>query len=126
MKTRAPKNKQPLSFQAAITIVFNKYADFNGRASRPEFWWWVLFTALVAAVIGTLSDIPFGPKADLGNLLNSMWSVIILLPTLAVGVRRLRDAGYSWNHMFWLLVPFAGLIVLVIMWAQPSQKRRRT
>lgn len=86
----------------------------------------MLFTALVAAVIGTLSDIPFGPKADLGNLLNSMWSVIILLPTLAVGVRRLRDAGYSWNHMFWLLVPFAGLIVLVIMWAQPSQKRRRT
>jgi uncharacterized membrane protein YhaH (DUF805 family) len=44
-----------------------------------------------------------------------------LLPNLAVAVRRLRDAGYGWGHLFWILVPIAGIFVLVTLWAQPTK-----
>ena len=117
------KNHVMMSFDVAIRTVFTKYADFTGRASRAEFWWWILFVALVSAVLGTLNVIPVGDNGQLGSLLNSIWSVIILLPTLAVGVRRLRDAGYEWGYIFFLLLPFAGAIMLCIFWAQATKRR---
>ncbi|MFE6256530.1 DUF805 domain-containing protein [Agromyces sp. NPDC057865] len=110
-----------MSFGEAIQTVVRKYAEFEGRAGRAEFWWWTLFYVLVASALGLFSVVPFGEGANLGWLLTSLWGLAALLPTLAVGVRRLRDAGYGWGHMFWVLVPIAGLIVLVIFWIQPTK-----
>ncbi|MFE6964168.1 DUF805 domain-containing protein [Agromyces sp. NPDC057679] len=110
-----------MSFGDAITTVLRKYADFNGRAARPEFWWWILFYALVAAALGVFNVIPIGDASSLGAVLSSLWGIAMLLPTLAVIVRRLRDTGQSWGHVFWLLVPIAGLIVLAIMLSQPGK-----
>lgn len=110
-----------MNFVEAIRTVARKYADFEGRATRPEFWWWILFTALVHAAFGVFSVIPIGVEGgSLGSILTGLWSVATLLPTLAVGVRRLRDADYAWQNIFWILVPIAGVIVLVIYWAKPS------
>lgn len=109
-----------MNFTESIRTVLGKYADFEGRATRPEFWWWILFTALVAAALNVFSVIPVGDGSSLGAILSGLWSVATLLPTLAVGVRRLRDAGYPWQNLFWILVPIAGLIVLAIYWAKPS------
>jgi uncharacterized membrane protein YhaH (DUF805 family) len=44
-----------------------------------------------------------------------------LLPYLAVSVRRLRDAGYGWGHLFWILVPIAGIFALITLWMQPTK-----
>ena len=110
-----------MNFTESIRTVLGKYADFEGRATRPEFWWWILFIALVAAALNVFSVIPVGDGSSLGAILSGLWSVATLLPTLAVGVRRLRDADYSWQNIFWLLVPLAGLIVLAIYWAKPTQ-----
>jgi uncharacterized membrane protein YhaH (DUF805 family) len=87
-----------MSFGEAIRTVFGRYAEFTGRATRPEFWWWALFNRLVA----------------------------LLLPSLAVTVRRLRDSGYGWGHLFWLLVPIAGIFVLIAFLAQPTKPAEAT
>jgi uncharacterized membrane protein YhaH (DUF805 family) len=118
-----------MTFFESIRTVFRKYADFSGRAGRSEFWWFALFSALVSAALNALT-LPSG-----GNLLAfdatassvssvvsfaAAWSIVVLLPSLAVTVRRLRDAGREWPHIFWLLVPVAGLIVLIVFLVQPS------
>ncbi|TDN91602.1 DUF805 domain-containing protein [Microbacterium sp. BK668] len=113
-----------MSFVQAIQVGFAKYAEFRGRASRPEFWWWILFTVLVSAA---LSAIPvYGFDFDTGRFtaqpaLTGLWSIVILLPTLAVTVRRLRDADHPWGNVFWVLLPVAGMIVLIVLCAQESR-----
>jgi uncharacterized membrane protein YhaH (DUF805 family) len=110
-----------MSFGEAIQTVFRKYAEFMGRAGRAEFWWWALFTVLVASALNLFDVIGIGDNANLGSLLAGLWGIAILLPTLAVGVRRLRDSGYQWGWMFFLLVPFAGAVLLIILWVQPTK-----
>lgn len=111
-----------MSFGEAIQTVFRKYAEFMGRAARDEFWWWALFNVLVVGALNLFNVIRIGDNAYLGSLLAGLWGIAVLLPSLAVGVRRLRDAGYPWGWMFFLLVPFAGGVLLIILWAQPTKE----
>ena len=97
-----------MSFGEAIQTVFRKYAEFMGRAGRAEFWWWALFTVLVASALNLFDVIRIGDNGNLGSLLAGLWGIAILLPSLAVAVRRLRDSGYSWGYLFFILVPIAG------------------
>ena len=115
-----------MSFGEAIRTVFGKYAEFTGRATRPEFWWWALFNLLVAAALNFFNVIRIGDNAYLGSLLAGVWGVAVLLPNLAVTVRRLRDAGYGWGHLFWLLVPIAGIFVLITLLVQPTKSAEAT
>lgn len=109
-----------MSFLESIQTVLRKYAEFTGRAGRAEFWWWALFNVLVLSALNVLNVFPVGENAYLGSVLAGLWSVAVLLPNLAVAVRRLRDTGRDWANLFWILLPIAGLIVLVVYWAQPS------
>ena len=109
-----------MSFVDSIQTVLRKYAEFSGRAGRAEFWWWTLFNVLVLSALNVLNVFPVGENAYLGSVLAGLWSVGVLLPNLAVAVRRLRDTGHDWPNLFWILVPIAGLIVLVVYWTQPS------
>ena len=110
-----------MSFVESIRTVFGKYAEFTGRAGRPEFWWWALFNVLVLSALNVLNVFPVGENAYLGSVLAGLWGVAVLLPYLAVTVRRLRDAGYGWGHVFWVLVPIGGLIVLAVFLSQPAK-----
>jgi uncharacterized membrane protein YhaH (DUF805 family) len=110
-----------MPFGEAIQTVFRKYAEFTGRATRPEFWWWALFNLLVASALNFLNVIRIGDNAYLGSLLAGLWGIAVLLPNLAVAVRRLRDAGYGWGHLFWILVPIAGIFVLITLWVQSTK-----
>jgi uncharacterized membrane protein YhaH (DUF805 family) len=115
-----------MSLGQSIQTVFTKYAEFRGLASRSEYWWWILFTLLISAGFGAL-PVPMlavTPGGDLmwtPSTLAGLWGLAVLLPTLAVTVRRLRDAGYEWGNLFWLLLPVAGMIVLIVLCAQPSR-----
>ena len=111
-----------MSFGEAIQTVFRKYAEFMGRAARPEFWWWALFNLLVAGALNFFNVIRIGDNAYLGSLLAGVWGVAVLLPSLAVAVRRLRDSGYGWGNLFFILVPIAGIFVLIALWAQPTKE----
>jgi uncharacterized membrane protein YhaH (DUF805 family) len=112
-----------MRFDQAVATGFRKYADFTGRAGRPEFWWWILFTTVVNAALGALPVWPMmvwnGGVQSTGSLAGA-WSIAVLVPTLAVTVRRLRDAGRHWGNVFWILLPLAGLIVLIVLCASPS------
>jgi uncharacterized membrane protein YhaH (DUF805 family) len=95
--------------QKAVKTCFKKYVDFSGRAARPEFWWFVLFQIVVSVVLGIISQSLQG----LGNL-------VMLLPGLAVGARRLHDIDKSaWWMLLWL-VPVLGWAVLIYWAAQPG------
>jgi uncharacterized membrane protein YhaH (DUF805 family) len=114
-----------MTFFQAITTGFRKYADFRGRASRSEFWWWALFTVLVSAILAAI-PVPAFAYAD-GTItftpeITPVWNLVVLLPSLAVLVRRLRDGGFGWGHAFWVLLPIAGLIVVAVLAAQPSRQ----
>lgn len=98
-----------MTFHEAIRVCFIKYAEFNGRASRSEFWWFTLFIILVGGALEYLHQ----------NLM-SMFLIAVLLPFLAAGTRRLRDGGKSvWWQLF-LLAPVGGIVVVGILWALPS------
>lgn len=105
----APNGANTMTFFESIRVCFTKYADFTGKATRPEFWWFMLFIILVASALAYLSE-----------SLVSIFSIATLLPLLAAGTRRLNDVGKNpWWQLF-LLAPFAGIIVLGIWWAQPA------
>lgn len=98
----------PITFFESIRICLTKYAEFNGRASRAEFWWFMLFVSLVALALAYLSEI-----------LSSVFLIATLLPLLAAGSRRLRDSGKSGWWQLFLLVPVGGIVILGILWAEP-------
>lgn len=107
-----------MTFGQAIRVCFGKYADFKGTASRAEFWWWILFTALVSAGLGILGNAMV--STDVPNPLSGLWSIAVLLPTLAVGARRLHDTNKSGWLQLLLLLPCVGVIVLIVLWALPT------
>ena len=109
------------SFGDAIISGFRKYVEFTGRATRSEFWWWVLFTTIVSAALGALNLATPEGVIGLGSSLAGVWSIAVLVPSLAVAVRRLRDAGRAWTDVLWILLPLAGLIMLIFYWCEPSK-----
>lgn len=109
----------------AIRAVFSRYAAFEGRAGRGEFWYWMLFHLIVtlAAVALIIPSFLFGVTAIFGVLIYLAligWSLAVLIPTYAVMVRRLRDAGYPWALILLCLVPL-GTIAVYVLCAQPSR-----
>jgi uncharacterized membrane protein YhaH (DUF805 family) len=95
--------------QKAVKVCFKKYADFSGRAARPEFWWFVLFQFVVSVVLGLVS-----PQ------LQGLAGLAMLLPGLAVGSRRLHDINKTaWLLLLWL-IPVLGWILLIYWAAQPG------
>ena len=117
-----------MDFVTAVRTCLSKYATFEGRAGRPEFWWFILFTWLVSAVTSTIdSAIGFGFNAvwwgqDTNfTFFNSLAQLALLLPTAAAATRRFRDAGKSFYNFFWLLLPVVGWIVLIVKLAAESK-----
>ncbi len=115
-----------MTFLKAIKSGFHNYAHFSGRATRWEFWWWVLFTVLVGTVLGAI-PLPVFQYWDgtmlFAPALGPVWHLAVLLPTLAVAVRRLRDAAYAWEHILWVLLPVAGPIIVAVLCSQPGDQR---
>ncbi|MEV8254122.1 DUF805 domain-containing protein [Rhodoglobus sp. NPDC076762] len=111
-----------MTFFESIATVFRKYAEFSGVASRPEYWWFALFSFITTAIAGALDPFAGTDMANVGFSmgLSSAWSLALLVPQLAVTVRRLRDTGRHWGNIFWILVPIAGLVVLIVFLSQPS------
>ncbi len=115
-----------MNFTTAIGTCFAKYGDFSGRARRSEFWWWALFvwtgSMLLAFVDATLfGTVETGPGFFLASTdrpyLSGAFSLAILVPNLAVAVRRLHDTDRSGWWLLIGLVPVVGLIVLIVFLA---------
>ena len=112
-----------MSFQDAVrTCLTQKYATFSGRARRSEFWWFVLFNALVSfvasiidSVIGTKYTYTVGSVTySSGGLVQSLAGLALLLPYLAVTTRRLHDSGKTALWWFLWIIPPVGFVVFLI------------
>lgn len=122
----------PVGFMESIAKVFRNYAVFTGVASRSEFWYFTLATILAAVVAFVLDLILLAVLLSLGGVWPFLFtgiyyvaSIGLLVPALAVAVRRLRDAGYPWPWIFVGYTPFVGGIWLIILLAtEPAAVRR--
>jgi len=82
--------------------IIKNYANFKGRASRKEYWMAYLFASIYYLIAITLDN-----SLGMGGVLPNLYGLLLLLPMLAVGARRLHDIGYSGNNMFVGLIPIA-------------------
>ena len=113
------------------------YADFSGRARRSEYWGTVLFNVLIQAVLTIIlsfvdtilfssieinGEVTFSPLFFLlPDTPIYIYSLIWLLPGLAVAARRLHDIGKSGWNLLWILLPIVGAIMLIYWYCQDSQ-----
>ncbi|EFX36238.1 DUF805 domain-containing protein [Streptococcus infantis] len=117
---------------------FKNYAEFTGRSTRPDFWWvwlgnlilsipfWIIYfyTVFLSAVMDSVSDSASEATFMVLGLVVIIYAIFylaILVPTLALSVRRLRDAGFLWAFIFLRFVPMGG-IALLILFAMPTKE----
>jgi uncharacterized membrane protein YhaH (DUF805 family) len=104
-----------VSFADAIRDGFSKYVTFSGRSSRAAYWWWVLF-GIIAAIVAYIIDAALGT----GYVFYGLVELALLLPNLAVTVRRLHDTSRTGWWLLIGLIPFVGAIVLLVFTLQGS------
>lgn len=92
-----------------------KYADFTGRARRTEYWMFVLFSLIVAVGIGIVDGL------ITGGILGIVYALAILIPSIAIAVRRLHDTNRSGWWVLVSLVPFIGFLILIYFLVLDSQ-----
>lgn len=95
-----------VSFGAAIGSAFKHYVGFTGRARRSEYWYFALLNFLVGII----------------PIVNILWSLVVLLPGLALTVRRLHDTGKSGWFVLLNLIPLVGSIILLVWLCQDSSR----
>ncbi len=96
-------------------VVFQRYAQFQGRARRAEYWWFTLANVLIAIVLSAL-----GAASSIFNILYFVYLLAILVPSLAVAVRRLHDTSKSGWWLLIAFIPLIGTIVLIVFLATDS------
>lgn len=109
-----------MGFQDAVKKCLSHYVTFSGRASRSEFWWFALFVTLGNFVFGFLDGLLFGGMGGGGQaaLLGPLFSLAMLLPSIAAGVRRLHDRDMvGWWYLL-ALIPIIGALVLIFIFVQ--------
>lgn len=94
---------------------FINYANFTGVSSKSDYWWAVLCNAIISTALSIL-----GNAASIFNTLGYIFSLGVMVPGIAICVRRLRDVGEKWSYIFMGLIPFAGPILLIVKLCQPS------
>ena len=117
---------------------FKNYAEFTGRSTRPDFWWvwlgnfilsipfWIIYfyTVFLSTVMDSIDDsVSEATFMVLGLvvIIYAIFYLVILVPTLALSVRRLRDAGFHWAFIFLRFAPMGG-IALLILHAMPTKE----
>ena len=108
VQAQNPNPSQPrpmLEFGEAISICWKKFSDFTGRARRSEYWWWCLLIHIIFTVTSFIGRI-----LSLGDIVTIIAWLILVIPSMAVGTRRLHDTGRSG---WWIVAEY---VMAVIMW----------
>lgn len=105
-------------FEAIKTVMVDKYATFSGRATRSEYWYSVLFYYLLFLPVIFLGKIIDSPEFII--VLFSVLSLILLVPSLAVCIRRLHDTGKSGWWLLLALIPYIGSLIVIVFYCMPS------
>ena len=106
----------------------NRYAKFDGRANRREYWYFVLFYFLISSIAGLIDATIINPmllgqtpmESARGGMLQMIVTLGLMIPSIAIGIRRLHDIG---KKGWWILlgfVPFVGIFILIYFYVQDS------
>ena len=110
---------EQVGLREAVRRAFSNFATFRGRANRGEFWWFVLANFLIAILLSMLDSLLFGSSMGENGLLSGIWSLVVLIPGLALSVRRLHDTDRSgWWQLIGITI--IGLIPLIYWLASPG------
>lgn len=101
-----------MTFFESVSTCFKQYTNFDGRASRSEYWWFFLFGLLGGWILYAV---------DSTQTLYYIFTLGVILPSLAVGARRLHDIGKSGWWQLVCLIPIIGFIVLVVFFTTKSE-----
>ncbi len=108
-----------MQFGDAIKNGFQNYANFRGVASRSEFWYWYLFSYVIVSIVASIIDSSIGLVLGIQDfaLVDTLTALALLLPNLAVAVRRFHDAGFSawWYSIPQVAVIVAGIVFMVTL-----------
>jgi uncharacterized membrane protein YhaH (DUF805 family) len=106
-----------------VDTVKNRYVAFTGRADRSEFWYFMLFYVIISIILAIIDSVIFGSGTDSARagVLSSIFSLVMLLPSLGVSIRRLHDIGKSGWWVLVSLIPLIGFVVLLIFYIKDSQ-----
>lgn len=94
-----------------------KYSDFSGRARRKEYWFFVLFNIIIGITLGFIGGVT---GSSLIQLLSGLYSLAVIVPGIAVSVRRLHDTGRSGWLLLLSLIPLIGALILIVFMVQDS------
>jgi uncharacterized membrane protein YhaH (DUF805 family) len=114
-----------MDMKTAIKTVLGKYATFTGRAPRSEYWWWLLTMIILFSILGVIDGLVIAPMLGIepsdptaGQPLSLIVSLGLLLPNIAVSVRRLHDTDRSGWWLLLGLIPLIGSLVLLVFYLQ--------
>lgn len=122
-----------MNIVGAVKSVFSNYANFRGRARRSEYWWWFLAYILIVIVLGFVERALFGSgSAEMAagdgevsasfnaGILSGLFMLASIIPSIAVGVRRLHDVDRSGWWLLLSFIPLIGALVLLYWNVQPG------
>jgi uncharacterized membrane protein YhaH (DUF805 family) len=111
-----------------IDTLKNKYADFNGKATRSEYWYYVLFYILFSIALAFVDTLVLNPmlgmttqEASQGGMLQMIFSLGLLIPSIAIAVRRFHDISMSGWWILIGLIPILGFLALIYFFVQKSK-----
>lgn len=128
-KTR--RNRKAIRVGKLIKLIFmnhylhvlRNYGNFSGRATRSEYWYFALFNIIFAIVAMTLDNVLGIAIESIGyGPIYIVYTILVLIPGIAVGVRRLHDVGKSGWFFFIILIPIVGAIWLLVLFVTESQQ----
>ena len=103
-----------MDFVEASGEGFRRYFDFSTRSSRSEFWWFTLFMMIVSIIASIIDVTLFNTSWGDTGILNGLWSLATIIPSISIGVRRLHDIDRSgWWVLLWFVI-LIGWIVLIV------------
>ena len=109
---------------------FKGYVDFKGRSKRSEYWWiWLTNMILLVPFYSAYFKVLANPRNEaalmaLGGIaiIYMIFGLALILPMLALTVRRLRDAGFHWALIFIIFIPMVGSLALLVLLAMPTKQ----
>lgn len=116
--------QRQVSFPEAVNrAIKDNYCNFNGRASRSEFWWFELFVVILGFIITIANSFLYiaTHSSVIGMVLLYGTNLALLLPSIGLHVRRLHDIGKSGWYIFLSFIPFVGAIILIVWYCKDSQ-----
>ncbi|EAQ31744.1 MULTISPECIES: DUF805 domain-containing protein [Idiomarina] len=105
------------------TYALKNYAKFTGRARRREYWMFILFNFVIGFFLGIIDGLlgTYNAEAQVG-LLGALYGLFVLIPSIALGVRRLHDIGRTGWWLLISFIPFIGAIVLLVFFVLDSRE----